>query len=92
MAVPRASERRYTISEIDEMRESLSRMYPVGASYKSAEREAQTEDRLRTHMQNGTDPDELKAASKDYCEKEIRRFQEWRRICEQQRVAMERAR
>lgn len=53
-------ERKYSISEIDQMRRALEAL----ASYRHqvfhpAERAAAVEDRLRTHMLNGTDPEEL---------------------------------
>lgn len=61
-------QRRYSIDEIDSMRASLIALInplPVtGVSYGGRGREeiaAEAEDRLRTHMLNGTDPKDLAA-------------------------------
>jgi hypothetical protein len=55
--------RKYSISEINRMRNAIAGCYPSGESYRASERSAEVEDRLRTHMQNGTDPEELEAAA-----------------------------
>lgn len=55
-------ERKYSVSEIDYMRTILGLSYPRGVPYFEKERSAEIENRLRTHMQNGTTPDELGAA------------------------------
>jgi hypothetical protein len=54
--------RRYTVYEIDEMRAWISFGSPdlTNRSFAQGERESMVEDRLRTHMVNGTDPIELK--------------------------------
>jgi hypothetical protein len=64
--------RQYSIKEIDQMRRSLRDMYPTGVSYKSSERAAEVEDRLRTHMQNGTDPADLEKAAREAMDQEIK--------------------
>lgn len=47
----------YTVSEINRMRIAVIRTLPKLES--QAERLAAAEDRLRTYMTNGTDPDDL---------------------------------
>jgi hypothetical protein len=54
------TERKYSITEIDRMRIAIRWSYPSGVYY-SNERTADIENRLRTYMQNGTDPEELEA-------------------------------
>lgn len=74
------SERKYSLSEIDRMREAV-RIIAVGpmdwqcngrGSFIGTSRSgppylrvADIEDRLRTYMMNGTDPEELEAAVRD---------------------------
>jgi hypothetical protein len=55
--------RKYAIAEIEQMRNALRWSYPSGVSYYEKERSAEIENKLRTYMQNGTDPDELAAWS-----------------------------
>lgn len=55
-------ERKYTTHEIDSMRDSISKSYPPGVQFYANERTADIENRLRTHMMNGTDPKELEQA------------------------------
>lgn len=50
------AERKYSIGEIDRMRKAIEWCYPTGVPYLAAERAADVENRLRTYMQNGTDP------------------------------------
>jgi hypothetical protein len=59
-------ERKYSVTEIDRMRKAIRHQFPL--SYGGAVGEplrletkydAHVEDRLRTYMMNGTDPDEL---------------------------------
>ncbi len=54
------TERKYTVAEIDQMRELIQGSYPDGWPYMHDEREAEIEGRLRTYMLNGTNPEELK--------------------------------
>jgi hypothetical protein len=44
------------------MRDSISKSYPPGVQFYANERTADIENRLRTHMMNGTDPKELEQA------------------------------
>lgn len=67
--------RKYSVSEIDEMRFNIRRAFGPG-SYYEAERAAAVEDRLRTHMQNGTDPEELRDAADQRMMKEYQHLQE----------------
>lgn len=53
-----SEQRKYSISEIDRMRSALEWSYGGGV-YNAAARSAEVEDRLRTYMLNGTDPEEL---------------------------------
>lgn len=54
------SERKYSISELDRMRRALRWLKP----YRSEETTPLLiEDRLRTYMLNGTDPEELEQAA-----------------------------
>lgn len=52
-------DRKYTVAEIDQMRSSIRWSYPCGVSYYPDQREREIEDRLRTYMLNGTEPEEL---------------------------------
>jgi len=63
------TERKYSVSEIDKMREAILRLYPLGVPYRANERAADAENRLRTHMQNGTGPEELERAAREHVEK-----------------------
>lgn len=54
--------RKYSISEIDRMRRAIRYSYPSGVCYIQHERDADIENRLRTYMQNGTEPEELEKA------------------------------
>lgn len=49
--------RKYSVAEIDGMRESVLAMQPYGSS--AAARIATAEDQLRTYMLAGTEPDDL---------------------------------
>lgn len=53
------SGRKYSVSEIDQMRRNIEHSYPSGVAYYAEERSKQIEDRLRTYMLNGTEPSEL---------------------------------
>jgi hypothetical protein len=54
--------RKYSIAEIDGMRKSVERMsYTVGGPNGGPEFEAKVEDRLRTYMIAGVDPEGLSA-------------------------------
>lgn len=52
------AERKYSVAEIDRMRRAIECSYPGGAYY-AEQRSAEIENRLRTYMQNGTEPSEL---------------------------------
>jgi hypothetical protein len=52
-------DRKYSIQEIDRMRQCIRYSYPSGVPYYEHERAADIENRLRTYMLNGTDPKEL---------------------------------
>jgi hypothetical protein len=54
--------KKYTVATIDRMRRIIMKMLPSLPTL--AERMAATEDRLRTYMANGTDPEELEADAK----------------------------
>lgn len=55
--------RKYSVNEIDRMRRAIGLSYPMDGSYVQADRDADIESRLRTYMQNGTDPEELEEFS-----------------------------
>jgi hypothetical protein len=52
-------ERKYSIGEIDRMRNALSVLCDTGFAFARMDRNAGIEQKLRTYMQNGTEPDEL---------------------------------
>jgi hypothetical protein len=79
-------ERKYAIEEIDRMRKALESMYPFGVSFNSKERSAEVEDRLRTHMQNGTEPDELAKASSEYVGRQFEAQTREQEFCREQRA------
>jgi hypothetical protein len=54
-----ATNRSYTLDEIDRMREAIRWLYPKGISYEPAERNADIENRIRTYMAAGIFPEEL---------------------------------
>ena len=56
------SERKYSVSEMDRMRRTLSWLHRPGGPYRQHEEDARMENILRTYMQNGTDPEELETA------------------------------
>lgn len=65
MLAPMA-DRKYSVQEIDRMRNAVRRQFPMSwggligmPMTLSTEYDAQVEDRLRTFMLNGTEPDEL---------------------------------
>lgn len=64
------SERKYSVSELDRMRRDLYWLHRPQGSYRESEHNAHLENILRTHMQNGTDPDELKAAVEELAKRE----------------------
>lgn len=57
------SERKYSVSEIDQMRNSVDWMTTPYGAYYPEKRKAEIEDRLRTYMLNGTEPRELHEAA-----------------------------
>ena len=52
-------ERRYSLSEIDQMRRSLDHVVMVDVSYRGNERREAIEDQLRSYMIAGTEPHDL---------------------------------
>lgn len=53
-------ERAYTVAEIDTMRLTITHYgWPGGGSYYPAQRAAEIEDRLRTYMIAGVEPEDL---------------------------------
>ena len=56
------SEKKYSVSEIDRMRNIIRWSYPCGVPFYEKERALDIELRLRTYMANGTDPEELAQA------------------------------
>lgn len=74
-------EKKYSVAEIDRMRtlvrhlidaqstHAVSRGCAVGQSYRQTDRIREIEERLRTYMLNGTDPDEIDAAVKAEAER-----------------------
>jgi hypothetical protein len=62
------AERKYSVSEIDRMRRAITEV--VWDQHWSPKTQAPViEDRLRTYMLNGTEPEELEALSKPIVEK-----------------------
>ena len=53
--------RKYSVAEIDRMRDAVALMVPVRES--NLDRVIEIEERLRTYMANGTEPDELESAA-----------------------------
>lgn len=62
---------KYTVAEIDRMRRAIEGSYPSGVIYNGKERAAEVEDRLRTHMQNGTTVTELEEVARASFEADI---------------------
>lgn len=55
-------ERKYSVAEIDRMRDAVHTLCtPVGVGHRPVE----VEERLRTYMLNGTDPEELEDAASE---------------------------
>lgn len=65
-------ERKYSITEIDRMRWALLWLQPETHRHRTEHEWAiEVESRLRTHMQNGTDPDELEKQAVEYSDGEF---------------------
>lgn len=61
-----AEQRKYSVAEIDRMRDAVRSMMPLyGLDWGGEGFLRIVEERLRTHMLNGCDPDELEAAGKE---------------------------
>lgn len=74
--------RKYSINEIDRMRSAIERgFYAPGDSTKRA---AIVEDRIRTHMVNGTEPEELERAAGQFAA-------DWQRSYEAQQKMLSQA-
>lgn len=52
-------ERKYSFGEIESMRRALEWSYPSGVSYYAAERSKEIEERVRTFMVGGVEPQEV---------------------------------
>lgn len=61
-------DRKYTVQEINRMRGAIWWLCETGWPYRQAERDADVENRLRTYMQNGTEPEELEQMASDHRE------------------------
>jgi hypothetical protein len=77
--------RKYSVSEIDQMRSAVSIMFPITYNAKAAE----IEDRLRTYMIAGTDPDELEQSAKEYRKRDFEAFAQNQKIAAEQRNALD---
>jgi hypothetical protein len=62
--------RKYTVAEIEEMRKSVTCMFPSGVSYYPAARAKEIEERLRTYMTAGVTPKELNKAAGEYLDRD----------------------
>lgn len=67
----RMPKRKYSIEEIDRMREAVELMQPDGV-YNEREEERRIERELRTYMRNGTDPAELEGCAQQRLEENMR--------------------
>lgn len=54
-----SEQRRYSFNEIELMRQMLSMSYPDGVCYMADERSKEIEERVRTLMVGGVDPQEV---------------------------------
>jgi glutamyl/glutaminyl-tRNA synthetase len=72
--------RKYSVEEIDAMRKSIEWSYPSGVSYYAHERSAEIENRLRTYMQNGTTPAELKEMEDRALQREMQAQEQMRGV------------
>jgi hypothetical protein len=64
------SERKYSVSEIDQMRRAVNEMLMrPGTVFRASERTVAVEERLRTYMLNGTDPEELRKSAAEHIER-----------------------
>lgn len=68
------AERRYTVAEIDRMRIAVEQLFPMDIAYDRAVRAKQAEERLRTYMLNGTEPEELEQHAKEARERRDQRM------------------
>lgn len=60
MANTVTTQRSYTLSEIDHMRKAIEwGIIPPGQCYYPADKTAQVEDRLRTYLASGIEPEEV---------------------------------
>lgn len=74
-AGPKPGEPRYSLSEIDRMRRALLTLVWQEVAYRrEGQHEIVAEDRLRTHMLNGTPPDELERAASEMKVRQEREF------------------
>lgn len=60
------TDRKYTLAEIDRMRNAINWMYPDGVAFYQDERARETEERLRTYMAAGIEPEDLERQMGEY--------------------------
>lgn len=60
------NERKYSVSEIDSMRRLVRDLCDTGMPYMPQDRAVEVEERLRTYMMHGADPEELARAAADH--------------------------
>jgi hypothetical protein len=73
----RRSTKRYTVTEINDMRVCIKRLNIVlGCGYDPRQLEATVEAQLQTHMLNGTSPAELRKAATDHAEADQKAYLE----------------
>ena len=84
-----AEQRRYTLDEIDAMRNACHTLYANGCGGNQYTHviEERSEDMLRTYMLNGTDPAELVAKAQASQEDETKRWAEYHAEQEAKRLA-----
>jgi hypothetical protein len=68
--------RKYSVEEIDQMRRSIDTMMSSHRSYDPVEQAKKIEERLRTYMLNGTEPDELKRNASEHFDR-LYASQQW---------------
>jgi hypothetical protein len=65
------TERKYSVSEIDKMRQAVDVLLTRnGVPFRKADRVVEIEQRLRTYMMNGTDPKELEEKAQAHIRRE----------------------
>lgn len=59
-------DRKYSLEEIDRMRKDVATLCAHNGGYDPKEQIVKIEERLRTYMANGTEPEELSAAARKH--------------------------